>query len=276
MLGYIAPDKGDLKVCELASYNAYYCGLCKSIGKRYGQGARLTLSYDCSFCAMLLAGIEGESGCAPCRCSYKPFAQKRPMAHNNAQLSFAADLEICLAWYKLKDDWADEKRALALIGKTALYAPIRRAKKLAPRLAGTIEDGIRALSKLERENCAEIDAPADAFATMMKNAMALAPIKDERNKTVLMGLMYELGRWLYLMDAWDDRKKDKKSGAYNPFVAALAEDDASRAGFLLNISLNKAIAAYDLLDLKAHRGVIDNIMYRGCVMKTQSLHGGES
>ena len=49
MFGYIVPLKQELRMRELAQYNAYYCGLCASIGARFGQTARLTLNYDSTF-----------------------------------------------------------------------------------------------------------------------------------------------------------------------------------------------------------------------------------
>ena len=55
MFGYIRPLEGELKVREQREYRGYYCGLCKSIGARYGQIERLSLSYDCAFLAALLA-----------------------------------------------------------------------------------------------------------------------------------------------------------------------------------------------------------------------------
>ena len=46
MLGYVKIDKGELKVREYEVYCGYYCGICKSIGRRYGQLPRMALSYD--------------------------------------------------------------------------------------------------------------------------------------------------------------------------------------------------------------------------------------
>ena len=79
MFGYIVPLKQELRMRELAQYNAYYCGLCASIGARFGQTARLTLNYDSTFLAMLLTGLSGGSAqpCIPRSCGYKPFQKKR-------------------------------------------------------------------------------------------------------------------------------------------------------------------------------------------------------
>ena len=45
-----------------------------------------------------------------------------------------------------------------------------------------------------------------------------APTLPEREWAAADWMFYNLGKWVYLMDAWDDREKDEKSGSYNPFL----------------------------------------------------------
>ena len=52
MFGYIVANKPELKIREFEVYQGYYCGLCKSIKKRYGNLKRLTLNYDLTFVAL--------------------------------------------------------------------------------------------------------------------------------------------------------------------------------------------------------------------------------
>lgn len=274
MFGYVSADKNELKVIELADYNACYCGLCRSISNRYGQAARATLNYDCAFASMLLCGLKGEREAKPSRCGYKPFSKKRVIAEDSPSFQFGADIEIALAWYKLCDDWQDEKKAVALFGKAGLYGAFKKLKALSPQVAQTVERGIASLSKLEKANCTEIDAVANTFAKMMQDLAKLAPLEDDKELKVFSHLMFSLGRWIYLMDAWEDREKDKKHGLYNPFCASNKDSDKENAAYLLHSALNKAIDAYDLLELKTHKGVLDNIMYSGCVMRTEKLLGG--
>ncbi|MDD3920551.1 MAG: DUF5685 family protein, partial [Eubacteriales bacterium] len=95
MFGYVTPFKCELKVRELSLYEAWYCGLCRTIAARYGQVPRLTLDYDCTFLALLLAGITQEQ--APCvrgGCFYKPLKGKRMIASPSPALDYAADINI--------------------------------------------------------------------------------------------------------------------------------------------------------------------------------------
>ncbi len=269
MFGYIGPCRDELKIREEAEYKAWYCGLCKSIGRYYGQTARLALSYDCAFIALLLSGAAGEAGSlALSRCPYHPF-KKRPMAQETPALSFAADLDILLAWYKLADDWRDERRLAAPAARLALLGAARRAKERAPALDAAIREGIGELTALEKETCRELDAPADAFARMMRSVGECAPCPAGAAKRVIPQVLYHMGRWVYLMDAWDDREKDAGKGAYNPFLAAQAGED--RARFLLALSQNEALSAYELLDIETHKGLLDNILYEGCAARMRGI-----
>lgn len=273
MFGYIQPDKSELRLREFAEYRAYYCGLCKCIGSAYGETARITLSYDCAFVALMLCGMAGSDDVSHCRCAYKPLTKPRLAAKENDGIRFAADLNILLSCAKLEDDWRDEKKLTSFAGRAAMKAAFESAKARAPRLHAAISDGIAELSALEKVGCADIDAPADAFARMMREIAACAPVEEEGNATAFRHLMYHLGRWVYLIDAWDDRDKDKRAGVYNPFLASGANRE--RAEFLLNCSLNEAMAAYELMDIRAHESLIDNFLRYGCRDKNLEVLGGK-
>lgn len=268
MFGYIVPCRDELKIREEAEYKAWYCGLCRSIGWRYGQFARLALSYDCAFIALLLSGVTGEGGLETARCPFRPI-KKRPMAMGSESLFFAADLDILLAWNKLADDWRDEHKPGAPLGRMALFGAVRRAEGRAPGLAKAIREGVAELMELEKENCNELDAPADAFARMMRSVGTCAPLPQGPARRIVPHVLYHIGRWVYLMDAWDDRGKDERKGAYNPFLASGAGKE--RARFLLALSQNEALAAYELLNIEAHKGLLDNIVYEGCAGRMRGI-----
>ena len=53
MFGYVKVYKPELKMKEFEMYRGIYCSLCKQLGKSYGLFARMTLSYDFAFMAIL-------------------------------------------------------------------------------------------------------------------------------------------------------------------------------------------------------------------------------
>jgi len=57
MYGYVVPVKAELGQADFCLYRAFYCGICKSIGKQYGQMPRFTTSYDITFLSVLLHDV---------------------------------------------------------------------------------------------------------------------------------------------------------------------------------------------------------------------------
>ena len=49
MFGYVTIYHKGLEKPELDRYQAYYCGLCRTLGQKYGLPGQLTLSYDLAF-----------------------------------------------------------------------------------------------------------------------------------------------------------------------------------------------------------------------------------
>ena len=264
-----------LLVREMKRYRAYYCGLCKTIGKRCGPIARLTLNYDCTFLAAFLSALTDTQEQTSCqRCLICPHRGKQPMAAPSEALSYAADVNVLLAWYQLCDDWRDDRRMRALLLKPLLHGAFCREKKRIVALDGEIADCIQRLGEQERAKAASTDEPSDAFGTLLKAVIRHAPNVRETDRAACEWMFYNLGRWIYLADAWDDRQKDEKRAAYNPFLMAGTDQEA--ASFLLYISLSEAEKGYDLIDFAGDHGLIDNIVRLGCRYRTEQLLNKEN
>ena len=106
MLGYVKIDKGELKVREYDIYTGYYCGICKSIGRRYGQLPRMVLSYDAAFLGILLSALSDDRDEISWEHCIAHHIQKKPVISNKV-IDYAADVMLILAWYKLADDVKD-------------------------------------------------------------------------------------------------------------------------------------------------------------------------
>ena len=263
MFGYIRPLECELKVREQAQYRGVYCGLCKSIGRRYGQIERLTLSYDCAFLALTLLAISGNSSFTPGNCGPRVYRGKRPIADASPELDYAADVNVLLAWNKAQDDAADDKSAKAALARMTLRRAYKKAAKANRKLDYEIGESMKTLRALESEKCASIDEPSNAFGKLLASIVLNAPTLPISERKAAQWMYYNLGKWIYLIDAWDDRKKDEEKKSYNPFL--LSGMSREQAEFLLNITLNEAKKAYDLLSLKAPGGVLENIMILGLV-----------
>lgn len=80
MFGYVRAVTAVLPPEEQARYRAVYCGLCKTLGERYGKAAQLTLNYDFVFLALLLAPPEGEEKTALVSLSRCPLEEETGLA----------------------------------------------------------------------------------------------------------------------------------------------------------------------------------------------------
>jgi hypothetical protein len=149
---YPRPLECELKVREQAEYRGLYCGLCKSIGRRYGQLERLTLSYDCAFLALVLYAIAGGARFSQDNCGPRIYRGKRPIADASPALDYAADVNVLLAWYKAADDAADEKSASATVSRLALLRAYRKAAGVHPRWTRRSAGAWRAFASWKRRS----------------------------------------------------------------------------------------------------------------------------
>lgn len=261
MFGYIRPLECELKVREQAEYRAQYCGVCKTIGRRYGLGERLALSYECAFLASFLAALNGGASYARGGCGPRCYRGRRAIAQPSAMLEYAADVNILLAYHKAADDAGDERRAVSAAARLALTRAYRKAARLRPELDADVRSAMANLHATERERTPSLDEPSGASGDLLAAVIRRAPDLPETQRAAAEWTFWNLGKWVYLLDAWDDLQKDAKSGAYNPFL--LCSKSAADAEFLLNVTRIEAEKAYDLIAFAAPSGLTDNILRLG-------------
>ena len=267
MLGYITIDKNELKVREYELYQGYYCGICKSIGRRYGQMPRLTLSYDAVFLAVVLEGLSDEEGQFKREHCVLHHIQKKPVVSCRA-LDYAADVMVILAYHKLLDDWKDEKKGAAFAGKTALTPAYRKLKCRYDEICRQTEQALWQLSELEARRSGSLDQTAGAFSDIMEVLFTgYEPAENQRR--VLTQLGRSLGRWIYTVDALDDYAKDCEKGSYNPLI--YRKNNLEGIENLLYNDLAEIAKAYDLLPMKKNQGIVENIIFMGLRAQTDRI-----
>ena len=212
MFGYITPEKPELKIREFEVFKAYYCGVCKSIAGRYGQIPRFSLSYDSAFLALLLTAVSGEkSGIKAERCPVHPFKKRKVITTDKAIIDYASDMNVILAYYNLKDDVKDEGSAIYRFGIGLLKPAAVKVKKKYTEKCHIIEKKLFELAELEHQKCDSTDQAAGLFAAIMEEIACYGPLcTDESYEKILRWTGYNLGRWVYILDAYDDIEKDIK------------------------------------------------------------------
>lgn len=286
MFGYVVVNKPSLRIREYDYYRATYCGLCHAMGKCTGCLSRMTLSYDMTFFALVRGMLEGESfSFEKKRCIRHPF-RKIEVVSNTPQLEFSAYCGGILTSQKIVDNISDErgaKRALARFMRFFFSKMERESSKNLPELYRLVSEKLSELDKIEKEKTESIDVPANAFADIMS---ALLSYGFEGEKLLIAkNVGKRIGRWIYIVDAFDDYGSDVKSGSYNPFVllygnGGFSEENLISISKMLEAELSLAFSAIELIDDEDRNRseIIKNILCLGmpdsvrrvCDKKTKS------
>ena len=279
MFGYVRTDTPYLYIKDETLYKAVYCGLCKGIGEACGQAARMGLSYDITFLSVILHNILGldvkieKSHClAHC-------IRAKLMAETDDLTRKLGALNTALVYYKYTDDIADGDKGR---GKRLWFkSGFKRVKRDYPEIEKIVREHLAEQEKTEKAKTDSLDRAADATANM------LAAFSDyalgEKATAATRQLFYAVGKWIYLIDALDDYDKDKKKGAYNPFV--LVYNEPCRAELLQGKSGEEVQFAFHAIffDIREslsqitfhfNRDLSDNILLRGLPAVTKKVMQG--
>lgn len=305
MLGYVRIDKPELKVREYEVYTGYYCGVCKYIGKTYGQLPRMALSYDAAFLALLLASLDETSDAPVQEHCIAHHIQKKTVIRNKA-IEYAGDVMLILAWYKLLDDAHDEGKVSAKATAVLLKRIFKKLRRKHPDLCNGVEAHLQTLSSLEQSKCDSLDMVAEEFSKIMEVIFAEGgkylygepPAKEDISESgdiflsidedltpteALAKIGYHLGKWVYIIDAADDIEDNIETGAYNPLIYRFEfnadkespEQFRERIREPLNFNLYHYLAVLsncvNNLDIKKNKGIIDNVIYFGLNQKTEEI-----
>ncbi|GKX30558.1 hypothetical protein SH1V18_30380 [Vallitalea longa] len=271
MFGYVQIDKLELKVREYMAYKGYYCGLCMALKKNYGNFSRFTLNYDMTYLIIVLTSLyEPINNCCNKRCIAHP--QNKQLMIINETSDYCAALNIMLAYNNLKDDWKDERSIKSLMAMMIFNRGYRKAKKKYPKKNNIIIESIKELEKLEESNCSDIEKVSNVFGNLMGKLMIY---KDDHWKEYLNNIGFYLGKYIYILDAYDDIEKDKKNNSYNPFNLCKKDNIEEYAKNLLNLNLSFLDNELDKLPLIKEKPILDNIIYSGIKNKMKIIFSRE-
>lgn len=262
MFGFVTASCKELTKEQSDRYGGVYCGICRQIRDSASQGARLGLSYDMAFLALLLTSLyEPEETSGPLHCAAHPF-RKRDWVDNEF-IRYAADMNVALAYYKAMDDWFDDRNPAANIMANVFGKTMPSLLKMYPRQCGAIESCIGELSALEADNCPNPDETANTFGRLMGELLVY---REDIWSPILRDLGRHLGRFIYLADAAVDYRADKKKNKYNPFLAMGTGEDWPRWEEYLVQAMGRCTHEFEKLPLVQDKALLDNILYSGVWM----------
>lgn len=264
MFGYVTINKAELKVKDYEKYQGFYCGLCHALREKYGLLGQMTLTYDMTFVTLLLTSLyEEKSIYEKEHCMVHP--TKRHMVIYNRFSEYGADMNMLLTYYKLLDDWKDDRDFKALIMAGLLKKKCRKAVVANPRQAKAIKEYIVQNKACEDAGEHDFDKVAGCTGRMMAELLCF---REDEWAAYLRQLGFYLGKFIYLMDAYDDLEKDKKHGNYNPLIylteeGMKPEQVEAKALDMLTMMATGAAAGFEKLPIIVNTDILRNILYSG-------------
>lgn len=260
MFGYVSAHKPELKMREYYKYKAYYCGLCKVLKSKYGFAGQMTLTYDMTFLVILLSSLyESETKQEEHRCVVHP-TKKQKMLYNEIT-EYAADMNMILSYYKLLDDWKDEKNPTSLVGLRAIHHTFQELKAKYPKKCQVIKKCLGLLQKCEEREETNIDVTARYFGKLMSE---LFVYKEDAWEKTLREMGFYLGKFIYILDAYDDIDKDLEKNNYNVLVSLYKEEDFDKkCEEMLTYILAECTNRFEKLPCVEDAEILRNILYAG-------------
>jgi hypothetical protein len=277
MFGYVMPLKDELRIREYNTFRSYYCGLCNEIGDK-SYVSKLTLTYDMTFLALLLSSIYNDR--TPPVNRFCPFKMaKVTVIPKNKFLEYAAEMNIILSNRKLLDNYNDDKSYLSLMASKIVNT--NKLSEWSLEKLSKIDSNLKKLNELEKEKCSNIDEIAHYFAEITAEIFC---IDSGATGKILRNLGYNLGKWIYTLDAYDDLAKDIEKKRYNPLLHRFDYKEESAESFKSSIKdnvkftlikcLDEISKSFELLEIKKNKEIIENIIYLGMERKTMNVIEG--
>ena len=260
MFGYVTICEPELKVKDFKKYKAYYCGLCRMLKEDYGFSGQMTLTYDMTFAIIFLSSLyESTAAMEMHRCKVHPL--KKQMMLRNEITSYAAAMNVLLAYHHMDDDWRDDRKVTSYMSKSILQRKAKKIIRQYPRQSEAIRTSLLELAACEKEESTDIDRTAGCFGRLMEE---LFLYKEDVWEKELRRMGFFLGKFIYLMDAYEDLPDDLKKGRYNPLKKLYGEPGyEERIKQILCMMIAECAAEFERLPCLADIDILRNILYDG-------------
>jgi len=270
MFGYINVNKKELSEENQKIYQAYYCGLCQRLRETCGKRGQLLLSFDMTFLELLLTGLyEPEESEKTFTCMVHP--TKKQYAIENEVSDYCAAINLMLAYHNLMDDWKDEKKHSKVYLANMISKSYLDFANQYPRQAAAIEHYMQQMEEYEKRNETNIDLVAGLTGEMLGEVFAW---KEDEWYHELKTLGCYMGRFIYMMDAYEDIDKDEKKDSYNPLRALRKENERdfeTLTRLMMTSMMSECAKSFERLPILLHADILRNIIYSGVWTKYEYI-----
>lgn len=270
MFGYININQKIMTEENKQAYQAYYCGLCRRLKSNCGAKGQMLLNYDMTFLVVLLTGLyELSNEVSEITCALHP--TKKRTVWMNAATDYAADMNLILAYHNLLDDWKDDKAYTKKAFVKMLDKDYTRIVSKYPRQVKALEEFMRRTDEVERNHETNLDAVAGLTGEMLAEIFCW---KEDEWAGEMRTLGFYMGKFIYLMDAYEDYDADLQKNEYNPLVYVSGEngeDLDTLIRLLLTSMMSECAKSFERLPILLHADILRNVLYSGVWSKYEYL-----
>ena len=213
-----------------------------------------------TFVVLLLSGVyEPPTQKGTSRCAVHPL--KPQPVRRNAITEYCADMNVILSYYKCMDDWQDEHKPLRYAYARLLKTGGEKHMAHYPEKIRRIKEALMELSSLEKQGETDVDRVAGCSGRIMEEVFAF---RKDVWESSLRRMGFYLGKFIYILDAYDDVEKDAENGNYNPFLKKYKmegfEEEIRR---MLTMMLAESCREFERMPVIRYGDILRNILYSG-------------
>ena len=186
---------------------------------------------------------------------------KAQPVRKNEITEYCADMNVILSYYKCMDDWQDERKPFRYAYAALLKNTGKKYMSGYPEKICKIREALSDLSGFEKQGETDVDLVAGCSGRIMEEVLAF---RKDMWEPSLRRMGFYLGKFIYILDAYDDVEKDAENGNYNPFLEKYKmegfEDEIRR---MLVMMLSEACREFEKLPVIRYGDILRNILYSG-------------
>ena len=213
MFGFLLPTQEKLSLKELNLWHCFNCGICHTFGKN-SKLLKLCVNSDLGFLNMWL------------HFHYKTIPDFKQAfclgsvgKHNytvpDKISESVTDIGLIILDAKLQDDVLDSKKQYKLLYKH-FSKHMEKAKEKYPELTNYVNLKMNEQLVLEKNLETDLEKITTSSAEILKQV--IITLTNNNLSEYEKNLFYQLGRWVYLLDAVADLEEDHKNKTFNPLL----------------------------------------------------------
>ena len=142
-----------------------------------------------------------------------------------------------------------------------LMSKMKQIRKLYGEKAQMTADNLKALRELEKKNICDIDKSTGFFGRIMAE---LFVCREDEWAEKLRKMGFYFGKFIYLMDAYEDIEEDLKQNRYNPLAELYGQESfEENCQQILKMMMAETSRVFEQLPIVEEVEILRNILYAG-------------